>query len=382
MYHNEKRAKRNFTVAPPLIFFSTRQGRQSNCVLTVEIARFMAERLGRRLVLPACHTSPLGEQACAVRPDIPPQRQIVVPFALPKVLQARDLARCRAPAASAWPLLTPSDIKPSATFRNVTCLEVVTKGTGRPYNRNPCASEISGDHELRTELPLRFAKHLTIPIVKVLAAKQDKGGLAALRFYDTATLTHVSLSSTDDIFLYAAFDIFSAKIFSKWFGLCALPQETKEVVRMKHHLQRSLGFSQYHTLCMHWRAEDFHHPNTVKKYSRNSTAAAAAEQALRHASRTRTRSVLVLSNARFEALHELLTRLRAAGLDARSPRELDQTSFGCTSGYVYGTIAEMLACSEAHTFLGSGQSTYSSHIYAMRERRGATNASTVWLPSR
>ena len=96
----------------PLLFFSTRQGRQTNCVLTIEVARYVAERLyahapspclshldaevarlirvlprtdlacsGRRIVLPLCHTSPLGAQACESRPDIPAQRQAVVPFA-------------------------------------------------------------------------------------------------------------------------------------------------------------------------------------------------------------------------------------------------------------------------------------------------------------
>ena len=52
------------------LFVSTRQGRQSNCFIAIEVARFVAERLGRRFIEPppfdlaACYaessvTSPL-----------------------------------------------------------------------------------------------------------------------------------------------------------------------------------------------------------------------------------------------------------------------------------------------------------------------------------
>ena len=109
---------------PPLLFFSTRQGRQSNCVLTVEVARFLAEKLGRQLVLPSCHTSPLGEQACAYRPDIPAQRQSVVSMNLQKLLHPRDLARCRRPPGIGPSLMTLSELPLTSVPRNVTCLEI------------------------------------------------------------------------------------------------------------------------------------------------------------------------------------------------------------------------------------------------------------------
>jgi hypothetical protein len=95
--------------------------------------------------------------------------------------------------------------------------------------------------------------------------------------------------------------------------------------------------------------------------------------------------VLVLSNARFEALDELLSRLRAARLHAQSPRMLADSTFGCATSYVYGTVAEMLACSRARHFLGSPRSSFSGHVVAMREARAGglgearANGTVAWL---
>lgn len=418
---------------PALLFFSTRQGRQSNCVLTVEVARFLAERFGRRLVLPSCHTSPLGEQACAVRSDLPPQRQTVVPFALHKVLQARDLTRCWAPASASLPLLSPMDIEVSAVPRNLTCIEVVTHGEGHKHGRNPCTSEIVGDDELRTQLPLRFVRHLTITVSRLVgsgAAPQtsalpsrrlssavsrlldrvhsrtsgyplDLGAAAAagespgsmgrttlvpsneLRFFDTATKTLVPLPE-GDVYAHGVFGMFAKGWLSKrMFGLCALPREADAVVRMERFMQRALGYARDETMCMHWRGEDFHHPTTLQRHKQNATPAATAMQAIRIAKRVDgVQSVLVLSNARYESLHELLSTLRAAGLNAHSPRELADSAFGCSTSYVYGTFAEMLGCSRTRHFVGSPRSSFSSHIVAMRDARtGAANSSSgvSWL---
>ena len=396
---------------PPLLFFSTRQGRQTNCVLTVEVARFVAEKLNLRLVLPACHTSPLGEQACAYRPEIPAQRQILVPFSLPKVLQPRDLARCWRPAAAAAASapLSPADIPLSAVPRNVTCLEIVARSAGRLSQRrsenldrpSPCESELSGDDDLRSQLPIRFTSTVTInadaafvdALLSPTASSSSSSSAAATTttasFLSSShsSLGHRSAASSaasrsllaalpagQDVFLHNSFGLFSRQLLGPLFRLCALPRETEGVVRMARHLERSLGFARSNTLCVHWRAEDFHHPNTLVKHRLPSNASSGAHVAKVLAARARrlgAGSVLLLTNARYEALHELQTSLRASGLRVESPRALRESStFGCAARYVYGTMAEMHVCSRMRHFAGSPRSSFSGHIAAMRAAKG------------
>ena len=406
----------------PLLFFSTRQGRQSNCVLTVEVVRFLAERFGRQLVLPPCHTSPLGEQACAARPDLPPQRQILVPFALSKILQPRDLARCWATAGWAPPLLSPIDLPVQAEPRNVTCVEIVEHTASRPRARNPCEDELREDMELRSQLALRFVRHVTISardMARVGAstgyapASSASGQATASRtlysrlvggggggggggvpssafstpstaFYVFDTLLRASVRLPDgDLYINGAFSLFTRGILTKalakpYFGLCTLPRETQDVEAMEGQLHRALGFARRKTLCVHWRGEDFHHPHILARHRQNGSATVAAAHAIRLARRLSASSVLVLSNARFEALDELLGRMRADGLRASSPRELGGTAFACDSSFVYGVAAEMLTCSRAQHFLGSPRSSFSSHIVAMRSR-GALNGTVSWM---
>jgi hypothetical protein len=367
-----------------LLFFSTRQGRQSNCVLTVEMARFVAERLNRQLVLPNCHTSPLGEQACSHRPDIPPQRQTVVSFSLPKALRAADLARCWRPPASAPTLLSPLDIPLSAAPRNVTCVEIVAgrhhreRGSKAP---SPCELELSGDDELRTQLPIRITATVTLPA----AALQPEHRELPAGSPSGVAVEQLAALPKGDLFLHSAFGLFAHGAFTKqFFQLCSLPRESEGVARMERHLQRSLGMPHRSTMCVHWRAEDFHHPTTLKRHHQNGTAAAIATQVVPRARGLHASAVMILSNARHEELSELLARLRAAGLHAQSPRLLGGTSFDCRASYVYGAFAEMLACSRARHFVGSPRSSFSGHILAMREARGgaAANGTVAWLLDR
>ena len=152
---------------------------------------------------------------------------------------------------------------------------------------------------------------------------------------------------------------------------------------MEHQLQRALGYVRASTLCVHWRAEDFHHPSTLLRHRLNGTAAAAAVQIAARARAVAATSVLVVTNARFEALEELAARLRAASLSVHSSRSLAETTFGCRSSYVYAAVAEMLACSRARHFLGTPRSSFSFHIVAMRAaaREGAATANGTidWL---
>jgi hypothetical protein len=378
----------------PLLFFSTRQGRQSNCVLTTEVARFVAEKLRRRLVLPSCHTSPLGEQACAHRPDIPSQRQVVVPFALQKVLQARDLARCQHAANShgAAGILTPGDIPLSAVPRNVTCLDIGTRSAARLVQRqaraesgrpSPCESELLGDDELRSQLPIRFSGTITINADAAFGTRLTFRGLPRPEL--TPAAVHDAASAEElrngrqDLFLSNAFSLFTRQALGPMFGLCALPRETEGVARMARHLEVKLALPRASTLCFHWRGEDFHHPAQLAKQRmpRNASSGAYVARALvRRAKRLGAEGILLLTNARYEALSEMLGALRTSGVRAESPRVLRESStFGCQSRYVYGTMAEMLTCSRMRHYAGTPGSSFSDHIAAMRRARGH-NSST------
>lgn len=352
--------------SPSLLFFSTRQGRQTNCVLTVEVARYVAERLGRRLVLPLCHTSPLGPQACSSRPEIPSQRQSVVPFALDRALQPRDLSRCTGPAASALPLLHTTDVMMTANLRNATCLSLTPAGkNGRERARNECALELSDDEQLRTQLALRFSSQLSASVSDL-----NSGALA-------------SRLPPGDVYLAWSFSLFSVGLLGKPFGACALPRETEGVALMRRQLERTLGFRRNETLCVHWRGEDFHHPTTLARHRSNASSSDVADRWVVPLARKHgLRNVLLLSNVRYESLEAMLGSLHGAGLGAESPRRLTETPFGCRLSYVYAVYAEMSACSRSSHFLGSPRSSFSQHIMAMRKARATGTGTEHWMSAK
>ena len=323
-------------------------------------------------MLPSCHTSPLGPQACEPRPDIPPQRQTVVPFAVQKVLQSRDLSRCNLPAASVPALLSPIDIPLSATLRNATCLTIVAAGKrAREEARfalrtsggaSPCAQELEDDTELRMQLPLGFAQHA---------------------FLDAMDLLSDSLPTRlppGDVYLSGAFNLFAHAVLGKPFGLCQLPRETEGVLRMSRYLERSFDIVRNQTLCVHWRGEDFHHPTTLSRHRGNASAIDVASRWVAPTARkSGATSVLLLTNARHESMVELLTALRAGGLTANSPRTLTASAFGCHTSYTFTVFAEMVACSRAAAFLGTPRSSFSQHIVAMRSARGMATGAEFWM---
>jgi len=350
-----------------LLYYSTQLGRQSNCLLTIEVARYAAERLSRRLVLPSCHTSPLGEQACSSRPDLAAQRQRVLPYAIDRVLDLDDLARCRRKhPRKAQSVLLSANIPLVEVPQNVTCLVVVSRHSekarrGRSDGRE-CESEVANDDELGVHVPFRFTRTVAISV------------------QDLAMDSTPSPLPPGDVYLVGAFDLFKGSVFGPAFELCELPEVTEGVVSLAGQLERSLGFSQADTLCVHWRAEDFHHPSKlVGRHSKDANAAHVALNAiLPHARSVGARSILVLTNARREALVELLHSLRdgAAGLRAESPRTLSGTAFECRLRYVYAVYAEMRLCSRARHFLGTPRSSFSQHIVAMRAKRAPSGSAT------
>ena len=166
-----------------------------------------------------------------------------------------------------------------------------------------------------------------------------------------------TLIPVGDVFLNYAHNLFMRGYFTtKAFALCDRPRLTEDVWRMQQRLEAQLGIQPESTLCMHWRAEDFHHPHKLQKLRVNETAAGvaslAAEQALRIAKETSEKSILVLSNARFEAFNELMRIFRSRGLRAASPRTLQEQLFArlatCTARSLNGDVQEPVLCLAAN----------------------------------
>ena len=130
---------------PPSLFFSAQLGRLSNCMLSVNAARFVASSLHLRLAVPPCRTSPYGEQACAPHLNIPDQRQSLVEFELLRALDARDLGGCTEKSAGSAVAVTALPLRP--TLRDVTCVVVTEQlRCARPefQRHKACHDELSG----------------------------------------------------------------------------------------------------------------------------------------------------------------------------------------------------------------------------------------------
>lgn len=234
----------------PSLFFSCQQGRQTNCLMMVEIARFLAEQLGRQLVLPPCNTSPYGEQACAIRQSIPNQRQTITKFPLGRVLRPSDLSRCQAPPGAAPSLLEVDDLPVSASPINVTCVTF-----GKPDDMKglrACESDLDADAQLKAQLALHFTDHVDLHV-------------SALRSGEAAAL----LRQRGHLYIPGLIGMMMHQTIGKPFSLCVRPRETEGVVRMARELQRLTNFRPKQTLCVHWRGEDFHHPKRAKLSPQN-----------------------------------------------------------------------------------------------------------------
>ena len=213
----------------PLLLFSAQQGRQSNCIVQVEVARYLAERMGRRLLLPPCNTSPYGEQACKEAPGVPSQRQTLVKFPLARVMRPSDLSRCRAPAAAARPLVELDDLPVATGPLNVTCVSVGTRAARTPEQRalaetrgfKSCRDEMTVDAQLRAQLPLVFTSHAIVSAEAVLSGTAP-----------------ASLAAAGHVYVHSLFTLFLRKTFGRAFSVCDMPRETETVLRMALELER------------------------------------------------------------------------------------------------------------------------------------------------
>ena len=383
---------------PATLFFSAQLGRLSNCMLSVNAARFVASSLHLRLAVPPCRTSPYGEQACAPHLNIPDQRQSLVEFELLRALDSRDLGGCTEKSAGSAVAVTALPLRP--TLRDAPCVVVTERvRCARPefQRHKACRDELSGgiaaaraaaeaeaaktlakglqncEEELRRTpalrgyAPMRFTRFVELP-----AAELRAGAGAALDGLRRRG---------GDVFLGGTFQL-GADILpllgAPPLTLCAHPRPRPSIEAMVRTLVARLDLDLDRTLCVHWRGEDFFHPTSIQRHAAFATAQKVAERVAADAKKARVDRVLVVSNARFEALEELLRRLRSGGLAADATRQLNGTAFGCADGSFFAAFAEKAACARTRWFLGSFGSTFSEHIAAMR---ASEQRETEWMGS-
>ena len=386
---------------PATLFFSAQLGRLSNCMLSVNAARFVASSLRLRLAVPPCRTSPYGEQACAPHLNIPDQRQSLVEFELLRALDSRDLGGCTEKSAGSAVAVTALPLRP--TLRDVTCVVVTEQiRCARPefQRHKACRDELSGGlAAARAAAEAEAAKTLAKGLQNCeeeLRRTPALRGYAPMRFTRFVELPAAELRAGagtaldglrrrgGDVFLGGTFQL-GADVLpllgAPPLKLCAHPRPRPSIEAMVRTLVARLELDLDRTLCVHWRGEDFFHPTSIQRHAAFATAQKVAERVAADAKKARVDRVLVVSNARFEALEELLRRLRSGELAAdatRSSPQLNGTAFGCADGSFFAAFAEKAACARTRWFLGSFGSTFSEHIAAMR---ASEKRETEWMGS-
>lgn len=257
-------------------------------MLTVEVARLLAERLDRLLVLPDCNSSPYGPQACSDRPDLPAQAQSIVAMPLERLVERADLSRCTAPRGARPELVTLNELPLTAQPRPVTCVIISTHGPAWLTSNvsdgsatRACQEEHAADPRQRS-VALRFVAAASVPVDSFLHGSRAREQLRGL----------------GDVYVAGAFHHFSRGRFGPSFSVCALPRETAAVSRLARELGRVATLDAERTLCVHWRGEDFLHRARVAWSRSPPTAQALASQVLPYARQVGAREVLLLSNAR------------------------------------------------------------------------------------
>ena len=195
-----------------------------------------------------------------------------------------------------------------------------------------CEEELRRTPALRGYAPMRFTRFVELPAAELRAGAGT--ALDGLR------------RRGGDVFLGGTFQL-GADVLpllgAPPLKLCAHPRPRPSIEAMVRTLVARLELDLDRTLCVHWRGEDFFHPTSIQRHAAFATAQKVAERVAADAKKARVDRVLVVSNARFEALEELLRRLRRGGLAADATRQLNNTAFGCADGSFFAAFAEKAA---------------------------------------
>lgn len=117
-----------------LLFFSSQWGLLTNCLMQINLARWLAEQFGKTLVMPMCISSENPEHTCAVRKGVPNQRLRYVQVNMSAIWTARSLGGCTVPRRAVE--LRSVAHKHTQQSTRLTCIGL------RP---DECASEIARD---------------------------------------------------------------------------------------------------------------------------------------------------------------------------------------------------------------------------------------------
>ena len=363
-----------------LLFFSARLGLLTNCLMVLNLARWLAEQFGKTVVLPLCTSSENPEHTCVLRKHVPNQRLKYVMVNMSALYTSESLGGCIQPR----PAVALSDVAAKHT-RGATQLTCISS------RAEHCAADIARDPQLQGVVLSRFLRsdalryalawlngrpHGAPPRSSSWAravgadahACVDEGYRPACASRpgmpkrcmpiecprpcgDQGGEARPALHIAGDIFVPNLFLEATARL-QRPFGICN-PPVLQPRARAEATLMQSESEGPF--VCVHWRAGDFL-VSRVNQHNRHlfngSTMAAITASA---ASAVGVSHALVLTNARVERQEEMRAAARALGLKLRLR--------ACTAT---PPDVEKHACAEhGRALVLSSRSTFSAHMLSL-----------------
>ena len=394
-----------------LLFYNT-LGRLSNCLVTLELARWLAEQLGKTLVVPLCSSGENTEQSCTVNSTREDQKEINLLVNLTAIYSRSSLGGCRhrREARDTRDVLNVLPLPPSAP-RALTCIGksawscawmLGTDHKAGPYAR--LSSWVDFDAGALATSWMEYAAtrsgadgdalHESRALRRALR-RQDEGEACAPRILssgcgctrdangtrhclprDRANASLLSLPPClrdcygRSIFDVTAGDVFMANLFEysaptveKRHAMCPAPTLSPRPAEQAATLRASLP---ERFVCLHWRAGDFLNPVPLGRLRgqsmlhRNRALANAsfmAAVAARAASNVQAKHVLVLTNARYQR-----AKLFESTLATLTGGTIGATVRLCTNA---PPDAEKEVCSRAAALLLTRESSFSTQVHRM-----------------
>lgn len=400
-----------------LLFFSSQWGLLTNCLMQINLARWLAEQFGKTLVMPMCISSENPEHTCTVRKNVPNQRLRYVHVNMSAIWTARSLGGCAVPREAVE--LHSVAHRHARESTRLTCIGL------RP---DECASEIARDAQFNGTVLARnvqsYPLHLALrwlqrqPVsaaphevswararadaehsscqqahdpcsrcVRTLSAQdqyRSRGGsyVSAPNGQAVGFLTEKCLANSTcprrcaealvapldnvlqmegDVFV-TGWTLFQISMqMPNIFRICEPPQlqpwARREMLQVVEAMKMADGRHRPF-VCVHWRGGDFLANSNPQKQARNNHLYNGSVMAAITASVARAVGVadaLVLTNARVERQLEMRRAARAAGLRL--------TMRACTD---VPPDVEKHACAERSSALVlTASSTFSEHIQSM-----------------
>ena len=141
-----------------LLFFSTQWGLLTNCLMVINVARWLAEQLGKTLVLPLCTSSENPEHTCSVRRRANSEKQRRVMVNMTAIWTSRSLGGCSTPRE-------PVELRSTASrlSTQLTCIGL------RPED---CAVDVMRDPQLDGVVLSRWVRYEPLLLALAWLARQ------------------------------------------------------------------------------------------------------------------------------------------------------------------------------------------------------------------